>query len=141
MTDNLKQQIAEAIAEQVYTIHALSKPVEFENIVNKAVQAVLDIVGPIIACHKQDYSRLLKEYDDHLNSEPMMPKWHDIKDAPKDGIDCGYDGVHTRRILAWDKSWSVTNDPVVAYWDDGHWQVEGRDDATTHFKPTHWQPL
>lgn len=113
MTDNLKTRIAEALRP----LATRSSPNASQYVIEQAAQAVLDIV------------------------EPMLPKWRDIKDAPKDEIDYGYDGIHSARVLAWDVSWHPTSCAVVAYWDDDHWQVDGRDDATTHFKPTHWMPM
>lgn len=71
----------------------------------------------------------------------MTNDWQPIETAPKDEIDCGYDGLIARRILAWDKQWDATGCAVTAYWDIDHWQVYGRDDNTIHFKPTHWMPL
>lgn len=68
-------------------------------------------------------------------------EWQSIETAPKDEVDCGYDGVMTVRILTYDEGWCPLKTPVVAYWDVTHWQVEGRDDDTTHYTPTHWKPL
>jgi hypothetical protein len=68
-------------------------------------------------------------------------EWYPIETAPKYEVDCGYEGVHSVRILAWDRQWHSMECAVVAYWDDDHWQVDGRDDLTTHFKPTHWMPM
>jgi hypothetical protein len=113
MTDNLKTRIAEAIGFIIGNTQINDgRMPDYEDI----AQEVLDIV------------------------EPMIQKWHDIKDAPKHEIDYGHDGVHTVRILAYDHQWACTG-AVVAYWDVDHWQVDGRDYATTHFKPTNFQYL
>jgi hypothetical protein len=74
-------------------------------------------------------------------AQRLVDGWLPIESAPKDEIDCGYDGVLPVRILAWDEQWHPMSIAVVAFWDIDHWQVEGRDDATTHFKPTLWMPM
>lgn len=63
-----------------------------------------------------------------------MNKWLNIRTAPKD-----------REVLCYDFDWSETGVVIAEYYgesDGSHWwQVAGRDDDTTHFKPTHWMPL
>jgi len=56
-------------------------------------------------------------------------KWMPIESAPKDGT-----------LVCYDKCWSEDGIALAENFGE-HWQVLDRDDDTTQFTPTHWQPL
>lgn len=56
--------------------------------------------------------------------------WQPIESAPKDGTE----------VLTYDRNWS-DHGVAISWYAKAYWQVQERDDPTTHHHPTHWQPL